>query len=321
MRRLLPILMVFLFMTLILGVSAALAAPTAQDEPNVPAGAQIYDNWMTATGQNAPAGNHPIWSRQTNNTTSGPDTWRCVTCHGWDYQGKDGAYRAGSAYTGFPGVYAAVQQMSEEEIIGVLKGDSDVEHNFSLILDDAALANVAAFLKYGLVDDTQFIDLTTLKVIQGDTARGKDLYTRGCAKCHKDDGSGQAIRYEGRDFSLVTLANTDPWRFLHKSRYGTPGNPMQSIGFDLAWSAQDGRDVLAYIQSLPDPKAKNTPEPALENRPPEAPKPTGPARNWFSGILTALGAMITGLGFNLLFFAVLIAVIFLLVWAIRGRKK
>lgn len=321
MRRLLPTGAILVIMALILGAGAVFASNPAQDGPNIPNGAQLYDNWMAVTGQSAPAGDQPIWARQTNNTRSGPDTWRCVTCHGWDGMGKDGAYRAGSNYTGFANLFLAAQKLSEEDIVAAIKGGSDGDHNFSGVLDDTQLADLAAFVKNGLVDDTEFIDMATLKVIGGDPASGQVLYASGCAECHAADGSGQAIRYDGQDFSLVTLANTDPWRFLHKSRFGTPGNPMQKIGFDLGWSAQQGRDVLAYLQGLPDPKAKVTPAPALENRPPEAEQPTGPAKTWFSGILTALGAMITGLGFNILIFAVLILGIFLVVWVIRGKKK
>ena len=321
MRRLQFTGTILVVLALILLVGVVTAAPLGQNGPSIPNGAQIYDNWMAVTGQSAPAGDMPIWARQTTNTRSGPDTWRCVSCHGWDGMGKDGAYRAGSNYTGFPNLYAASRSMSDEDIIAALKGGKDADHNFSGVLDDALLADLAIFIRQGFVDDTQYIDLTTLKGIDGNVSVGKDLYTQGCASCHNEDGAGQALRYEGQEASLVTVANTDPWRFLHKSRYGTPGNPMQKIGFDLGWQAINGRDVLAYLQSLPDPKAKVTPEPALENRPPEAENPTGPATSWFSGILTALGAMLAGLGFNLLLFAVLIAVIFLLVWVIRGRKK
>jgi mono/diheme cytochrome c family protein len=321
MRRLQFTGTILVVLALILLVGVVTAAPAGQNGPSIPNGAQLYDNWMAATGQSAPAGDMPIWARQTTNSRSGPDTWRCVSCHGWDGMGKDGAYRAGSNYTGFPNLYAASRSMSEAEIIAALKGGKNAEHNFSGVLDDALLADLAIFISQGFVDDTQYIDLTTLKDIDGNVSVGKDLYTQGCASCHNADGAGQALRYEGQEASLVTVANTDPWRFLHKARYGTPGNPMQKIGFDLGWQAINGRDVLAYLQSLPDPKAKVTPKPALENRPPEAENPTGPARSWFSGILTALGAMLAGLGFNLLLFALLIAVIFLLVWVIRGRKK
>ena len=54
-------------------------------------GALLYDKWYAALGIQPPAGEHPLWLRQSTNTRSGPDTWRCVECHGWDYKGKDGS--------------------------------------------------------------------------------------------------------------------------------------------------------------------------------------------------------------------------------------
>jgi hypothetical protein len=58
-----------------------------------------------------------------------------------------------------------------------------------------------------------------------------------------------------------------------------------------------------------------------ELTPGPAEQPGGPARNIFSGILTGLGAMATSLGFAIALGVVLIAVIFLVVWLLRGRSK
>ena len=179
MRRLKFTGTILVVLALILLVGVVTAAPLGQNGPSIPNGAQLYDNWMAATGQSAPAGDMPIWARQTTNTRSGPDTWRCVSCHGWDGMGKDGAYRSGANYTGFPNLYAASRSMSHEEIIAALKGGKDPDHNFSGVLDDALLADIAAFVSEGFVDDTEYINLTTLKVIGGNASVGKDLFTPG----------------------------------------------------------------------------------------------------------------------------------------------
>jgi hypothetical protein len=51
-----------------------------------------------------------------------------------------------------------------------------------------------------------------------------------------------------------------------------------------------------------------------------APLLGGPAQNFFTSILTVFSVMAAGLGFNILIAAVLLGIILLLVWAIRGRK-
>lgn len=314
-----------LLLAAILGLSGASrpaqASQGMHDDVNITRGAMLYDKWYAVLGVTPPAGNMVIWGRQTSNTLSGPDTWRCVSCHGWDYQGKDGAYRPGSGnYTGFPGVYAPAQTMSVDDLVNVLKGSTDKEHDFSKYLDDASLHDLAGFLKSDLVDDSQYIDPQTLSVKGGDAAHGKQLYDGQCAKCHGADGGTLEIRFEGRDASLGTLAVVDPWRFLHKTRFGTPGTEMV-IGYDLGWTAQDGRDVLLYAQSLPSGFEVEPQEPSLEGRTGESAQPGGPAQSIFTGILTALGAVFTGLGFAVLLGIFLVGVLFVIVWLVRGKSK
>jgi mono/diheme cytochrome c family protein len=316
-----------IFITIFLGLlfladrsQTAMAFNPFQADTNIPRGGALYDNWFQELGNPAPPGDMPVWSRQTTNTQSGPDTWRCVTCHGWDYQGKDGAYRSGSNYTGFPSVYKQVQDMSEDEIVTHLKGSKDPSHNFSTYIDDASLKDLAGFLKNGLIDDSQYIDLVSLKVIGGDAAHGKDLYDQQCASCHGADGQKKTLTYEGQNISLGTLAVIDPWRFLHKTRFGTPGTKMV-IGYELGWSPQDGRDVLLYAQSLPGGSLPAQTTPAIGS---STSTPSqlvgGPASSLFTGFLTALAAMGAAVGFALLLGAGLIGIILVVVWLIRGRK-
>ena len=95
----------FLFL-LLLGwmVLAGVTIVQAQENPppeEVIRGAQLYDKWFAVLSVEPPGEDMPIWGRQTTNTRSGPDTWRCVECHGWDYWGAQGAYASGSHQTGF----------------------------------------------------------------------------------------------------------------------------------------------------------------------------------------------------------------------------
>jgi mono/diheme cytochrome c family protein len=297
--------------------TAAARPPAASG--SIPRGGALYDNWIAATGVQAPQGNSPLWSRQSTNTRSGADTWRCVSCHGWDYQGKDGAYRAGSNYTGFPNVYYQVQNMPEDEIVAHLKGSKDPAHDFSKYLDDASLKDLSVFLKQGVVDDNQYINHVTLKVIGGDMAKGKSLYDQNCSSCHGADGKKITSKFEGRDVPLGAIAVLDPWRFLHKTRYGTPGTKMV-IGYDLGWTAEEGRNVLFYAQSFETGLTKEQVTSLNQVTGQTKDLPGGPAKNIFSGVLTSFGAMAASLGFALLMGAGLIGIALLIVWLIRGRK-
>jgi thiosulfate dehydrogenase len=312
---------VLVLLVLSAGAPAA-ASGLEQQKSTLRLGGELYDNWFASLGTQPPDGNMPVWSRQMTNTRSGADTWRCVTCHGWDYQGKDGAYRAGSNLTGFPNLLPASKK-DPQVIMDQLTGKRDPAHNFSKLMDANSLNALVEFITKGVVDDNQYIDAITLDVIGGDLTNGKQLYDAVCAACHGKDGTTIHFRFEGLDATLGTLAVIDPWRFLHKTRYGTPGTAMgKVVGVDQQWTPQQGRDVLLYAQGLPSGLSKTTPVAALSGHENNLPDPSaGPAQNWWTGLLTGLAALATGVGFAVMVGAGLLGTMALVIWAIRGNRK
>jgi len=296
-------------------VRAQAEPPAASD---IIRGAILYDNWFAALGVDAPPGDMPIWSRQSTNSRSGPDTWRCVECHGWDYRGAQGAYASGSHATGFPDVMALAAEMGEADLLLHLGGENDPAHDFSPWLEETSLRQLAAFLKNGLIDDSLYIDVVSLKVIGGDTEYGRSLYDSTCASCHGLDGEQIVFRTEGVDETLGSIAYRDPWRFLHRTRFGVAGTEMP-VGAELGWSAADGRDVLAYAQTFPGGREAQVPDPASEQAEP-ALQVGGPATNWWTGILTGLGAFLGAMGYALVFIGGFILIGFIVVTVLRRRK-
>ncbi len=312
------LLMGLIAITLILSGNVQAQTPS----PSVPGlvkGALLYDKWFAALGINPPAGNMPIWSRQTTNTRSGPDTWRCVECHGWDYRGVAGAYASGSHYTGFPDIKTVTQTLSEQDIVDHLKGLKDPDHNFSSYLNDTALSQLAVFLKNGLIDDSQYIDPVSLRVIDADINHGKQLYDSVCAQCHGADGKKIIFRTEGIDEYLGSVATRDPWRFLHRTRFGTAGTSMP-VGYTLGWTPADGRDILAYAHTLPTGGEIPVQEPTARPNLAPTPLPGGPATNLWTGIITGLGAFILMAGYAALFIGGFLLVGFIVVFILRKRK-
>lgn len=309
----------------IIGALALLIASTVLAKEGVPSqddiirGAQLYDKWYAVLGVDPPAGNMPIWNRQTTNTRSGGDTWRCNECHGWDYRGSQGEYQAGSHYTGFPDLWMLVQELQVEDIINHLKGNLDPAHNFSAYLDDTALTQLADFLKFGIIDDTIYINPISLRVVDPDFSHGLQLYQSTCLKCHGEDGKKILFRIEGIDEYLGSIANRDPWRFLHRTRFGAAGTDMP-VGVSLGWQPADGRDVLAFAQTLPtggeivsepSQNPQITPEPLLG----------GPANNLWTGILTSLGTLV-GMGVVAgAFIGGFILMALVVVIILRGRRR
>lgn len=323
MNKLKPICsLIMILILLVIGFAftqVSVSASTYQQESDpVSLGAQIYDDWTSVLADAPlPVGDHPIWSRQTNNTISGIDTWRCVNCHGWDYQGKEGAYKSGPYSTGFPSLLEASSE-SSVYLVGALSGGNDAQHDFSSLMSEDELNSVVAFIQGGVIDDNQYIDIFTRKIIEGNLSNGEEKYKEACASCHGEDGTQATFRFEGREVALGTLAVQDPWRFLHRTRFGTARAPEMPIGYDLGWTAEDGRDVAYYVQS-----SFPTGFEVAESEPIDI-EPVanlgGPAQNWFSGIATAFGAMATSLGFAILLGALFVGIILLLVWLLRSRR-
>ena len=226
-------------------VSASLAAEATPTPDDIIRGAQLYDKWFAVLGVEPPAGNMPIWSRQSTNTRSGGDTWRCSECHGWDYRGAQGEYQSGSHYTGFPDLYILLPDLSVEDIVSHLHGNIDPAHDFSAYLDDTSLTQLAYFLKFGTIDDTAYINPISLRVVEADFDHGKELFQSTCIKCHGEDGKKIIFRTEGIDEYLGSVATRDPWRFLHRTRFGTAGTSMP-VGYTLGWTPADGRDITRW---------------------------------------------------------------------------
>lgn len=208
-------------------------------------GGVIYDKWWKALGLDEPTEDHPLWATQSNNERSGKDTWRCKECHGWDYQGVDGAYGGGSHMTGFTGVFGA-QGYSDEEIIAWMDGTNNADHDFSPFFDDSAMEMMVAFLQDGTVDMTFIVDKA---VVGGDAVQGEALYGLGCARCHGEDGTDLNFGSDDDPTYLGGLSWDNPWETFHKANNGQPGEHM-TVGRDMGWTIEDITNIVAFLQSL-----------------------------------------------------------------------
>lgn len=231
-------------------LEAPTAAPVAKGDPFL--GARLFDNWPVATGI-TPEGEHGLWALQTTNTRSGVATWRCKECHGWDYKGEGGSYGPGSDhFTGFLGLLKASRLLTQEQIVEVLHGGLDARHDFTRWLTDDQMLALAAFIKTEIINDVEYIDYETKGPrIDWDPERGERLYGRTCTACHGSDGKKVNLVMEDGPSFIGTVAQDDPWRFIHKVRFGQPGTPGMPATEERGWTIEDVIAVLGYAQSLP----------------------------------------------------------------------
>jgi len=207
-------------------------------------GGRMYDNWFATMGVDKPAETHPLWPAS-NTKKKGNVTWRCKSCHGWDFLGKDGAYASGSYKTGITGIMAA----SGRDVAAVAKLLRGSKHGYTAaMIPDVELNKIALFVSKGLYDLDMDIDRASGKA-KGNAAVGEKIYNSSCNRCHGDDGKEMNFKTADSPEYLGTLANHNPWEAINKIRHGQPDSQMPALGF---MPHQLLIDLLAYTQTLPE---------------------------------------------------------------------
>lgn len=210
-------------------------------------GGLLWDKWWRVTGAAAPGGNHPLYPPA--GQQSGSDTYRCKECHGWDYKGRDGAYATGPHHTGIRGVYGST--MSPQDMFDIIKSASAPNgHGFAGTLSDTDIRDLVQFIQTRVIDTEPYV--TPGGEFLGDLAQGQTNYYTGgfisCVACHGADGA--TINFGTADDPewIGTIAVEDPWKLLHKIRFGQPG--LSFMGSWLAWGGTDqgAADIGVFSQ-------------------------------------------------------------------------
>lgn len=219
--------------------------------PNVPtadwvmsSGGRLYDNWMTAQDKEEMEETHPSWPAS-NTKKSGATTWRCKTCHGWDYKGVDGNYGSGSYKTGIRGV-THMLGTRPDGMVAILR--DDIHQYTTEMISDENARHIGMFISRGLHDTDAYINRSS-GATNGIASRGANIFQNICASCHGFQGTKLDWGDEGDPAYVGTEANANPWEVLHKIRNGHPGYEMIAM---RAFPIEISVDILTYIRTLPD---------------------------------------------------------------------
>jgi mono/diheme cytochrome c family protein len=243
-------LTIFIPMIVLLVVFSFYSTVRAQDEDELEgdplAGGRLYVAWDAFLRVELPYENHPLWYQE---EPVDLNSWRCVTCHGWDYRGREISSELETEEPiQYPGVFSMVAE-PEANVIAWLDGSKNRNHNFSAYLSENDMQDISAFLITSLVDSDLFVEEGTGRV-RGAPLTGEVLYKMKCRECHGSDGARINFGTAKRPAFLGNLANANPWRTAHIVRFGhvyTIVHPRANFG----WSFYDEIDLLAYLQLLP----------------------------------------------------------------------
>ncbi len=209
-------------------------------------GGKLYDRWWVITNDPEPTGDHPLYPGA--GQQAGSDTFRCKECHGWDYLGNLGEYATGVHATGIRGVYGTT--LTDQQIFDLLKFNTPPNgHNYAAYgLSDQDLADLIAFMRQEDLNVRNYI--TAGGAYIGSVPQGQVYYETGntveCSACHGIDGTAINFGTPQDPVWLGTLADTEPGRVFHKTRYGNAGGPMPQ--WRACCSDQGAADIGAYLQ-------------------------------------------------------------------------
>ncbi len=207
-----------------------MAGPAAGADPALEAsiarGARLYENWgreSTAREQVLP---NPEF--KTKDVRIEPaDTWRCVTCHGWDYKGANG----------FTGIRDR-QGGKSADVVALLK---KAPHRLEELLHESDLVDLANFVTRGQVDTAALID--SARRLKTGAASFENIFATTCANCHGLDGARQRGVPQ-----IGETARKQPAKVVHVVLNGHAGGNMPAL---RAFGDSMAIGMLAYAQTLP----------------------------------------------------------------------
>ncbi len=218
---------------------AATEAPTATPElvGDSIRGGRLYNSWVTESGADAPTELNPVWKASSAGDVSMSSSWSCSKCHGYDYAGtKD-----------FVGILEDAGK-DPNEVLAMLKGSTDPNHDFSSVMDDQSLTDLALFISKDMMDPS--VVVVDNQPINGNADNGKTLFDDTCKECHGPEGLAINFSPDSKPEYPATVAEEGP-KLLHKLRFGQPGVEKMPSGIDNGWANQDYADVISFLQTLP----------------------------------------------------------------------
>jgi len=218
--------------------TAALSPVQSKEQGALARGGKLYDKWYAVIKADKPKETHPAWPAS-NTKKKGATTWRCKSCHGWDYLGSAGAYASGSYKTGIKGING-MAGADPAAIVKVLKNDT---HKLADKMGDKDFQDLALFVSKGQIDMDKYIDRATKSPKGGDAARGADYFNTMCAQCHGVDGT---LPKDMKKTLGKQMGN--PWEVMHKIQNGQPAEQMPAL---RALDPQITVDIMTHLATLP----------------------------------------------------------------------
>ena len=229
----------FGILALFLALTPAAVALEPGEAWTISKGGKLYDNLWLVIGKPAPEGRNPDYPADIEALPV--DTWRCVSCHGWDYSGADGHLGELGKSASFVSLRPASGRDPAAIQLSLL---SSTHAKYVDNLGKSEISALAEFISVGQVNMRKLI--SNGRPI-GHASAGKDIFEGACISCHQADGKAYIEGEQGDRPALGWVAQNRPAQALHKIINGVPSADMLSLRF---LPEQSLSNLLAYLHSL-----------------------------------------------------------------------
>jgi len=199
-------------------------------EASIARGARLYENWAAESTAREQIYPNPAFTPKPGQARLEPaDTWRCVSCHGWDYKGANG--------------FTGIRDQVNGKVADVVELLKKKPHALGELLHESDLVDLAAFVTRGQVDVAPLLD--AVKRLRPGVKSWENVFATTCANCHGQDGA------QRRGIAaLGDTARKQPAKVLHVVLNGHAGGNMPAL---RAFGEGLAVGMLAYTQTLPTP--------------------------------------------------------------------
>lgn len=202
-------------------------------------GGKLYDNHWLQSGRKPPSERYQNYPAEID--VPAAHTWRCVSCHGWDYRGASGQL----GQTAKSPLFVSLRNSAGKPVEEIARVITSGRHRLIVeVLKPDQIHALSWFISIGQHDIEDALDGGRAT---GSAERGKDIFEGVCVSCHQQDGKAYIEGELGDKPALGWVATNRPAQALHKIRNGVPGTDMLSLRF---LPQRRVIDLLSYLQTL-----------------------------------------------------------------------
>jgi len=208
-------------------------------------GAWIYSAFDKVLGIETISIHNPLWDSSLSNEVSAAESWRCSTCHGWNYQGM---VTFSGVLVDYPGLQD-VSEMTDDEISSWLNGEENRDHDFSKYLTIESGEELLSFFRNDRFE--KWVNVDEVEIIKsGNSSLGEEIYKDICIECHGSLGAKINLGSLSQPLFIGDLVAAEQSRIVHHLEFGFLSH-KKIFELDPNVNDTDLINITKYLTAMP----------------------------------------------------------------------